>query len=214
MVVVMSLPPLISTPRLHLRDPRAGDAEAAFAAYTSDPAVVRYLGWPRHETVSDTARAIGFDIHRRLKGSAWVWAMTLKAPADQAGVVFGQVELVPQTYPSDQTHHLRLGYAMAVSHWGQGLMAEAVQAVLQVALSQPHVWRVDAWCDVDNHASAALLERVGMQREGCLRRAVLHTNVSDTPRDVWVYALTRGDGLSRQEAPASAADRAGTDQSR
>jgi len=63
--------------------------------------------------------------------------------------------------------------------------------VLQAALALPQVWRVDALCDVDNHASAALLARVGMVREGCLQRAVMHPNVSSAPRDAWVFAMAR-----------------------
>lgn len=191
----MALPRLIDTPRLHLRDPRADDAQAAFDAYAGDPQVLRYLGWHPHASVQATRDQFSYDVHRWLKGSAWVWVMTRKAgdgaPPGQAGCVFGQIELVPQSHPSDQAHHLRLGYLMARSHWGQGLMAEAVQAVLQAALEQPAVWRLDALCDVDNHASAALLQRVGMVREGCLQRVVRHPNVSAVPRDAWVYARVR-----------------------
>lgn len=185
----MSLPRLIDTPRLLLRDPRPGDAQAAFASYASDLAVLRYLGWRPHGSVAETQRQFSYDVHRWLKGSAWVWVMTLQSPGPAS--VFGQIELVPMSHPSDQAHHLRLGYLMAASHWGQGLMAEAVSAVLQAALGQASVWRVDALCDVDNPASAALLARVGMRCEGHWRRAVRHPNVSDEPRDAWVYAITR-----------------------
>ncbi len=187
----MSLPRLIDTPRLHLRDPRPTDAEAAFASYTADSDVLRYLGWRSHASVKATREQYGFDVHRWLKGSAWVWVMAEKFPDGGTGQVFGQVELVPQSHPSAQAHHLRLGYLMARSHWGRGLMGEAVAAVLQAALEQPQVWRVDALCDVGNPASAALLARVGMVCEGRLQRAVVHPNVCSEPRDAWVYALAR-----------------------
>jgi ribosomal-protein-alanine N-acetyltransferase len=189
----MALPRVINTPRLQLRDPRPGDADAAFAAYTADPEVLRYLGWRAHASSKTTREQFSFDVHRWLKGSAWVWVMTRQpdeAANASAGEVFGQIELVPQSHPSELAHHLRLGYLMARSHWGQGLMAEAVRAVLDAAMAEPPVWRVDALCDVDNHASAALLARVGMQREGLLRQVVRHPNVSDAPRDAWVFALT------------------------
>jgi ribosomal-protein-alanine N-acetyltransferase len=188
----MSLPRTIDTPRLQLRDPRPGDAEAAFARYTADPDVLRYLGWRAHPASKTTREQYSFDVHRWLKGSAWVWVLTETRPGGATGEVFGQIELVPQSHPSDQAHHLRLGYLMARSHWGRGLMGEAVAAVLQAALAQPQVWRVDALCDVDNQASAALLARVGMVREGRLSRVVMHPNVSSEPRDAWVFALARG----------------------
>lgn len=187
----MDWPRLIDTPRLHLRDMRAGDAQHVFDSYAGDPAVLRFLGWASHETVEDTRQRISFDIYRWLKGSAWVWGLTMQAPHPQAGRVFGQIELVPMSYPSEDAHHLRLGYLMARSHWGQGLMTEAAHAVLDAAFAQPRVWRVDALCDVDNDASAAMLARMGMTREGRMRRAVVHPNVSNEPRDAWVYAVSR-----------------------
>ena len=47
-------------------------------------------------------------------------------------------------------------------------MSEAARAVTQWALGRPEIFRVWATCDVENAASARLLERVGMQREGTL----------------------------------------------
>lgn len=210
----MDLPRLIDTPRLHLRDMRPGDAEDVFASYGRDPRVLRYLQWVPHASADDSRRQIAYDIHRWMKRSAWVWGLTHQAPHAQAGRVFGQIELLPMSYPSEQAHHLRLGYLMAVSHWGQGLMAEAAQAVVGAALGQYGVWRVDALCDVDNEASAAMLARIGMQCEGRLRRVLSHPNVSDAPRDAWLYALSRDEWLRLQADPATTAAPACADQSR
>jgi [ribosomal protein S5]-alanine N-acetyltransferase len=41
---------------------------------------------------------------------------------------------------------------------------------------------------VDNVASARLLERVGMEREGVLRRWLVHPNLSEAPRDCLCYS--------------------------
>jgi len=191
----MNLPRCIETPRVRLRDPRPADAESAFRHWGSDPAVLRYLGILPHESPDDTRRQIGHDLHRWLKGSGWVWAMTLRASAGVPGLApdeaFGLVELQPMSQPGMAAHHLRLGYLMGQAAWGRGLMREALAALGEIALAQPSVWRLDALCDLDNLASARLLARLGWACEGCHRRAVIHPNVSPTPRDVWVYALTR-----------------------
>jgi [ribosomal protein S5]-alanine N-acetyltransferase len=50
------------------------------------------------------------------------------------------------------------------------------------------VWAV---CDVDNTASARVMEKIGMLREGLMRRDVLHLNLSSEPRDCWVYAKVK-----------------------
>jgi len=64
------------------------------------------------------------------------------------------------------------------------------QLSLEFALAQPGVYRVWAYCDVENRASARVMEKVGMEREGLLRRYARFA-VSDEPRDVYMYAKTR-----------------------
>jgi RimJ/RimL family protein N-acetyltransferase len=46
-------------------------------------------------------------------------------------------------------------------------------------------------CDVDNLASARVLEKVGMQREGLLRRQIVHPNISDEPGDCYSNAAAK-----------------------
>jgi RimJ/RimL family protein N-acetyltransferase len=70
-------------------------------------------------------------------------------------------------------------------------MTEAVRAVAGWALRQPDVYRMFAVCDVENSASARVMEKAGMTREGILRRNSMHPNVSDEPRDSFIYALVR-----------------------
>ena len=70
-------------------------------------------------------------------------------------------------------------------------MTEVVRAVADWALAQPEVHRVWAVCDVDNLASARVLEKAGMECEGRLRRWFLHPNVSAAPRDCWCYARVK-----------------------
>ena len=70
-------------------------------------------------------------------------------------------------------------------------MGEAVSGLIQWAFAQPEIFRVWATCDVDNVASARLLESVGMQLEGTLCAWILHPNVSDTPRDCLCYAVVK-----------------------
>jgi RimJ/RimL family protein N-acetyltransferase len=70
-------------------------------------------------------------------------------------------------------------------------MTEVVRAVNDWALAQPEVHRVWAVCDVDNLASARVMEKAGMAREGKLRRWAVHPNLSTEPRDFWCYARVK-----------------------
>ncbi len=86
---------------------------------------------------------------------------------------------------------VNLGYALARRWWRHGFMTEALTPVVQWAVAQPSIYRVWATCDVDNLASARVLERVGMMREGVLRRWLVHPNVSDAPRDCLCYSIVK-----------------------
>jgi ribosomal-protein-alanine N-acetyltransferase len=71
------------------------------------------------------------------------------------------------------------------------LMTEALTPIVEWALAQPRIFRVWATCDIENRRSARVLEKVGMQFEGVLRRYVVHPNVSDEPRDALLYARVK-----------------------
>ncbi len=88
-------------------------------------------------------------------------------------------------------HRWELGYVLARSNWGKGYMTEAVKGLVHWAFQQPAIFRVWAVCDVDNLASARVMEKAGMKREGTLRRWSVHPNVSDEPRDSYCYAIVK-----------------------
>lgn len=70
-------------------------------------------------------------------------------------------------------------------------MAEAVAEVAEWMLKQPEVCRVWAVCDIENVASARTLEKANFEREGILRRWIVHPNRSSEPRDCYVYGRAR-----------------------
>ena len=58
-------------------------------------------------------------------------------------------------------------------------------------MSVPSIWRVWATCDIENAASARVLEKVGLSREGTLRRWLVRPHLSSDPRDAFIYARVR-----------------------
>ncbi len=70
-------------------------------------------------------------------------------------------------------------------------MTEAAKAVVDWVLKQDRIYRVWAFCDVENHASARALEKVGMQREGVLKKWIMHPSISNELRDCYSYAITK-----------------------
>ncbi len=83
-----------------------------------------------------------------------------------------------------------LGFNIARDRWGRGYGTEAVRAAATFGLGLEGVRRVQATCHVDNTASARVLEKAGMTREGLLRRYLRFPNLGSEPQDVYLYAKT------------------------
>jgi RimJ/RimL family protein N-acetyltransferase len=174
-------PERLHTERLVLRRPRPEDAQAIFEAYAQDPEVVRYLTWRPHRSLEETAALVEQAARDWETGRAFRYVL-VRRREDRA---IGMVELRPDG------HRLELGYVLARRYWNRGYMTEAVQTVVLWALAQPTIHRVWAVVDVDNRASARVLEKAGMQLEGVLRRWSVHPNVSPVPRDCLCYSAVR-----------------------
>lgn len=178
---MIDAPESFTTARLVLRRLRLSDARAIYEEYASDPAVTRYLVFTPHESPDRAVTFIERCQASWVSGEEFTWGITLKGD-DR---VVGALSVRPRG------HMVELGYALARKQWGRGLMPEAVRAVVEWAAALEGVYRVWAFCDVDNPASARVLEKVGMTREGLLRRWGIHPNTGDTPRDCHVYSRVR-----------------------
>jgi RimJ/RimL family protein N-acetyltransferase len=171
------------TERLAARPATGADAQVLFEEYACDPAVAKYMTWRPHQDIEETLEFLRRCERVWIDGSAFPWTLWSK----ESGAFVGLVEI--RVHP----HAVDLGYALSRRWWHQGLMSEAVRSVVAWALAQAEIYRVWAVCDVDNGASARVLERVGMQREGVLRKWLVHPNVSDAPRNCLCYSVVRDD---------------------
>jgi RimJ/RimL family protein N-acetyltransferase len=89
-------------------------------------------------------------------------------------------------------HAAEVGFLLGRRYWGRGYATEAAKAVFNWAVSSDAVFRVWATCDVENETSAHVLEKIGMSREGVLRRWATRPNIAPgVPRDAVVYAWAR-----------------------
>jgi [ribosomal protein S5]-alanine N-acetyltransferase len=172
-------PQSIQTRRLHIRPIAMSDAPAIFDGYAQDMEVCRYLSWSPHQSIVETEtfirRSLETPNHR-------AYALTLNGD-DKAVGVLGLRSQIPT--------RVGFGYVLKRALWGQGFTSEALAAAAVWALGQPSIWRFGDVCDVENVASARVMEKAGLVREGVLRRWIVTPNLSDTPRDCFSYAKVR-----------------------
>jgi len=94
----------------------------------------------------------------------------------------------------DRVHlQAELGYWIGVPYWGRGFATEASRAVVRFGLETLGLNRLYAHHMARNPVSGRVLERIGMRREGVLRRRVRKWGRFE---DVVIYALLR------EEAPS------------
>lgn len=173
------------TKRLHLRPATVAEAADAFESYTANPQVSRYMTWRPHRTLAETEQYLRRCEDAWRQRTVFPWSLWLKSDGSFAGVLEARVK----------QHSVDIGYVLAPRLWRRGLMSEAVGGLVQWAMNHPEVYRIWAVCDVDNVASARLLESVGMQLEGTLRRWLIHPNISEQPRDCLCYAAVKAGAL-------------------
>ena len=174
----------LHTPRLRLRRPTLDDAEAAFESYASDPEITRYLTWSAHTSPAQTRE------HFQQAIDAWDLRMGHRAwliERKEDGALLGTIGCTVWF------HRVEVGFALGSQFWGLGYTPEALRRVCEAAFEDRRIYRVQALCDEENVRSARVMEKVGMQCEGRLKRYGYHPNRSSVPRDCLMYALARRD---------------------
>lgn len=177
----MKPPEILETTRLLLRLPTLGDAEPIFQKYAQDPTVTKYLTWRPHKNIDTTREFLHRCIQCWKDNTAFPWVITRK----DGNTLLGMIEIRIDMFRAD------FGYGIAQQYWGNGYTTEATKAIIQWALQQESIYRVWAICDVENMASARVLEKAGMQKEGTLRRFTIHPNLSSEPRDCYCYSIVK-----------------------
>ncbi len=177
----MPFPTHLDTERLQLRKPVLSDAEPIFSKYAQDAEVTRFLSWPPHATIEETREFLKRCLNEWDEKSAFGYVIERKRDGELLGTI--GIEL--------HGHSASAGYVLAKRYWGKGYTAEALTALRHVALAERHIYRFWAVCDVENTASARVMEKAGLKREGVLRRYLVLPNVGEEPRDCFCYAIVK-----------------------
>jgi len=154
--------PRLETGRLALRRLHLSDNKSLFDIL-ADEEVTRFYD---DEAFTEIAQARdqleswarGFDAGRSVR-----WAITLR----EDGRVIGTCG-----YYGFHGWHARasIGYELARSYWRQGIMTEALDAIVGFGFGKVGLNRIQAVVMPENEGSNKLLEKLGFQREGILRK--------------------------------------------
>ncbi len=172
--------PRLQTERLELRPFRLDDVDDVHA-YASDPIVTQYTDWGPN-TLEDTREFVQEAIDDLQETPPMSIALAVEFRESRR--VIGTVGL---QLTNSELGDASFGFCMNRDYWGRGLATEAAKVLLEWAPGAFDLHRVYATCRPDNRASARVLEKLGLEREGRLRKNI---RVNGQLRDSLLYALT------------------------
>lgn len=147
--------------RLLLRPFRMDDAEALFQL-RSDPEQMLYLDREPMQTAGEAVEMIARIQHDGLNGAGYNWALTEKPDSGMIG--YAGIWRIDRKNSRGE-----IGYMLDKNCQGNGIMTEALTAVLQFAFTKAALHSVEANVNPANARSVRLLERFGFVREAYFR---------------------------------------------
>jgi len=156
-----NIPRELSTRDLHLRPSTMADAEGMFAMLSDSESMKYWCDKPITD-LEAALKALRKDLESDAQGNSMCWAVTLK----------GQDEMIGKCilFQFSQTNHrAEIGYILNRNYWRQGLMQQALEAVINFAFNTLNLNRIEADVDTENAGSLGLLEKLGFEREGLFR---------------------------------------------
>ena len=146
---------LIKTKRLVLRPWTKEDLED-FVAYASVDGVGQMAGWLPHQNKEETLKILELFINEK---------KTLAI--EYLGKVIGSIGVEPyneKLYPDLMKKKAReLGYVLSKDYWGQGLMPEAVEAIMDYLFEQIQLDALLCGHFLKNHQSQRVQEKCGFK---------------------------------------------------
>jgi ribosomal-protein-alanine N-acetyltransferase len=182
--------PVLETERFLLRAVTLDDVATMFRIM-SDPQVTRYFGMLPMATPAEAQERVQMIQTAFQEQTGVRWAI-----ADRAnGQLIGTCGFWRLIKPHDRAE---IGYELAQAWWGQGVMTEALAAMLQFGFTRMGLHSVEAQIHPANSGSRRVLEKLGFVQEGYFRENYLD-KVEARFTDTAVYSLLKERWMSRAD---------------
>lgn len=171
------------TERLLLREFSLDDWPAVLA-YHRDPRYLRFYP-DEHGTEPEVRKLVRMfvDWQAEAPRQRFQWAVVL--PGD--GRIVGNCGVRMRSAEEGEAD---IVFELHPDHWGKGYATELARALLCFGFNGLGLRRVSAQCVAENEASAHVLDKVGMRREGRLER---HFRMKGRWWDTLLYGILRSE---------------------
>lgn len=151
--------PQLETQNLILTAAIGADASALFQVF-ADEAVIKYHDLEPPTQLEQIQGLISRWTERFSNNQGICWGIAKKTD----NILIGSCR-----YRYRSPFLVELGYELAKAHWRQGIMTEALKAVIQFGFETEELNRIEAMVMMDNIASVEMLKKLGFLEEGILR---------------------------------------------
>lgn len=158
----------IHTPRLEIRKLRLSDSVDIYT-YSKDERVAQHVLWTTHKNIEQSANYIRYLLAQYRTGLPASMGIKYK----ESGKIIGTIGFMKIDIDHSSAE---IGYSLKYDMWNKGIMTEALIAMLKFGFFQLGLNRIEAFCELDNPASARILEKVGMSFEGVVRQKFYNKN--------------------------------------
>lgn len=174
--------PKIETNRFLLRKIGTEDIKEVFDIY-SNSETLRYQNMEHMKELDEAEGYINF-ISNGYQNKIFIrWGITEKENNQVIGVI-------ALHHIESENRKMSIGYILNERFWKQGVMTEAVGAVINYILKEFNINRIEAEIHPENIASIRLCEKLGFKREG-LKEECIFKDSKNTFEDRLIYGLVK-----------------------
>lgn len=158
-----------------------------FLAYLNDPLVARYQTWESY--TEQQAREVieeQKNLYPGVQAKPFIFAVESKG----GGPLIGHIALTMR-----DKQQAEIGFTFSRAYQGKGLALESTIRALNYVFTELRLHRVMAIADCENEKSVALLNRLGMRREG---HFIQNIWFKGRWSDEYLYALLREEWLMKR----------------
>ena len=177
--------PRLQNGRVLLRELQRSDA-AALLRIVRAPEIARHM-WQPPSTIEAFERFIEWTWAERASGRYVCFGVVLPGMSEVVGM-FELRPLQPGFFRAE------LGFFLEPAAWGTGVFRNAAELLIDFAITELAVHRIEARASVDNHRSNTALQKIGAHREGRLRAAFV-CDGQFVDQNLWAIVAGLDDGI-------------------
>ena len=160
----------IQSKRITLRSLKIEDYLQIFE-YSKNLNVTKFLNWDYHKNTEETIDYLNRIISLYKYFPTCNLAILLNESETESEKIIGTIGLLPKN--PKLPNQYELGFVLGESWWGKGYAYEAANTLISFTNKNFKIEKILAYCATQNIFSFKLLEKLGMKREGIIKKHLL-----------------------------------------